>query len=557
MSSYFETLPPELVYKIFRYLNAQTIARSVRCVCRRLYELVNVYDEYDFNFKSIRKCDLIFLCNFIDLNRVQSLTLSNDNQTSGQIEYFLARYRLNYFTELRSLTLIDIENCYLNIILKDIQQLKLNTLKLKLNQDLEVNITNEDFTRVLALPTLQEFVYAGWNNRFNQFSWPSQCALRFLSIRCERLQKFYDIVRYLPNLQELCLHSLYDTVLSGIPPKPDDLQGFHQLKYLKLNNEQIDITVLCIILSLTPTIERFEIINGIDLNEFISNLSELEKFIQENLVLLTKFDFFFYIFNPINDTQTYLSRFQTPFWLSIKKWFVVCDYMYNPRDIVLRTASFYDPNFQLEYGVSQQMTQLCSLSNIANNNNEVKKLSLDLNLNIPSANGTIRVRSMNVRFKNVNELKLNIGDEWPLGSLRYISTMIEISKIEELTLCLGNSFSLSSQVQLNLERLFQLTTNIHTLNIFINSMFNRSIHDDFLTHICSLVPNCVRHLTLHVSSTYQIQNLIEQMKSCSSITFKFVNYYQELPESFINWLECEKHCQTYQSNSNAFSIWLN
>ncbi len=67
------TLPPELVYKFFGYLDAKTIARSLRCVCRELYTIVNIYDQFIFDFNSILTCDFIFLCNYIKHDKVISL----------------------------------------------------------------------------------------------------------------------------------------------------------------------------------------------------------------------------------------------------------------------------------------------------------------------------------------------------------------------------------------------------------------------------------------------------------------------------------------------------
>src|SRR5689334_21679595 len=107
------TLPVELVHYIFGYLDAKTIVRSIRCVCKRLYTIVNTYNQFYFDFNSILKNDFLFLCNYI-----------KNDKTPGQIQHFISIFCLSQFNQLRSLTLIEIDHCYLSIILKDIQRLK-------------------------------------------------------------------------------------------------------------------------------------------------------------------------------------------------------------------------------------------------------------------------------------------------------------------------------------------------------------------------------------------------------------------------------------------------
>lgn len=388
------TLPTELIYKIFIYLNSETIIRSLRCVCKRLYDIVKIYDQYDFNFQSILKSDFIFLCNYIQLNNIKSLILSDDKQTPGQIEYFLARYRINFFTQLQSLILIEIDDCYLKIILNDIKTLKLKIFKIQSERDYSPNIINgEDFTKVLSLPKLEKFTLKLSTFDLTQISWPIQCSLQYLEIHCSNLNEYYSIVRYLPNLKKLVLERLYENIDDGIFPKPDDLQGFHQLKCLTLNHCSVDMSVLLIILSLTPTIEEFQLIKSIKLNEFTSNLSELEKFIEKQLILLDKFGFFindrqYFLDQSDVDIQSYLTPFQTKFWLSIKKWFVICEYIQSPRTILLYTPSIYDPNFEFHYETKQMISSSSSPTINNNNNNRIqmdgiRKIHLDLTQIMP------------------------------------------------------------------------------------------------------------------------------------------------------------------------------
>ncbi|CAF1544851.1 unnamed protein product, partial [Rotaria sordida] len=152
------TLPVELIFYIFRYLDAPTIVRSIRRVCKQFYTIVPTYDQFKFNFKSILKSDFHLLCNLIEPKNVESLTLSDDDETPGQIEYFLSIFRISQFTRLHSLTLCEIDDCYLNIILKDIKALGLNTLSIYSKRDHSQGITKvTDLSSAISLPRLFTF----------------------------------------------------------------------------------------------------------------------------------------------------------------------------------------------------------------------------------------------------------------------------------------------------------------------------------------------------------------------------------------------------------------
>lgn len=394
-----DTLPIELIYKIFHYLDSTTIVRSLRCVCKRLYDSVNQYEEYDFNFQSISKSNFSLLCNYIKLKHVKSLTLSDDNQTPGQIEYFLSLYRLKYFTQLYSLILIDVDDSYLKVILKDIQSSKLSFLKIQSERDYSQGITNgDDFIEVLSLPKLQKLILKLTSFDLPRISWPIQSSLQYLKINCSNLNDFYHIVHHLPNLRKLVVERLFEDINNGIHFKPDDLQCFHQLESLKLKYCSIDITVLFIILSLTPTIEHLQLIRSISLDDFVANLSEFEKFIQEKLTILNKFDFFlsyrrYYDDTPV-DIQTYFTPFQTPFWISTKKWFVICEYIQSTQSVLLYTPSITDSQLDYYYH-SKQITRLISSSLSINDNSilmdGVRKLYLNLD-SVMSSVTSLQVR---------------------------------------------------------------------------------------------------------------------------------------------------------------------
>ncbi|CAF2808808.1 unnamed protein product [Rotaria sp. Silwood2] len=117
LNSSLDTLPVELIHRIFNSLDEQTIILSLRYVCKRFYTIVNVYDHYKLNFESILKSNFDRICRFIQLENVISLTLSDEHMTPGQIQLFFSLFHIERFTRLCSLTLSDIEERYLKRIL--------------------------------------------------------------------------------------------------------------------------------------------------------------------------------------------------------------------------------------------------------------------------------------------------------------------------------------------------------------------------------------------------------------------------------------------------------
>ncbi len=394
-----DTLPVEVVHKIFGYLDTRTIVRLLRCVCKRLYTIVNTYDRFNFDFNSILKSDFLFICNYIQPKNVISLTLSDDDETPGQIQYFLSLFRVSYFTQLHSLTLIEIDDCYLSIILKDIKTCLLNSLTIHSQRDYSQNNTNSnDFSSVISLLTLRKLDLKLPNFDLSTLLWPVECRIQHLEIDCRTLDQYYNIVRHLPNLKVFVVGQLDEKMNDGTIAKPDDLESFRQLYCLTLKYCNIDMIILELILSVAPSIKHLKLMRSIDLDVFTSNLTRWENFVKSKLLLLNQFEFFlldnqqFFFVNPPStpvDTELIITPFRTSFWIETKKWFVICDYIISPRTIILYTPSFFDPQFEYFYQ-SKQISRSTSLSTMNNTIilDGVRKIRLDLENIMPLATST-------------------------------------------------------------------------------------------------------------------------------------------------------------------------
>ncbi|CAF0912409.1 unnamed protein product [Adineta steineri] len=107
----FEFLPNEILFPCFQYLNAPDLFHSFDQLNSRFSTLIRNIPLY-LNFFQMKKSLFHHFCQIILVNseikqKSIYLQLSNDG-THGQIEHFLSLFSLNTFLNLRSLSLIDL-----------------------------------------------------------------------------------------------------------------------------------------------------------------------------------------------------------------------------------------------------------------------------------------------------------------------------------------------------------------------------------------------------------------------------------------------------------------
>jgi hypothetical protein len=129
MTTYFDCLPVELLHMIFEFMSNNDVIWSFFNISPYLNAILNNYYFNKLNFPSISKCHFDFICNHLDSNKINSLILSNDETTPGQVQLFFNRFYLQDFINLHSLTLLSISNDDIRPILSDLPKLKyLNSL---------------------------------------------------------------------------------------------------------------------------------------------------------------------------------------------------------------------------------------------------------------------------------------------------------------------------------------------------------------------------------------------------------------------------------------------
>ncbi|CAM2724474.1 unnamed protein product [Rotaria socialis] len=209
--SSFETLPVEIVHRIFDYLPTETIVSSIRYVCKRFYSIISGYNNYEVDFRYMARSDLCSMARIIDPKNIISVTLSDEIQTPGQIRLFLTHFQIDQFIRLRSLTLVKV-NC------KDIDQFQKHIIKCQLTTlsitlcDYYKNDPTALISSLISHSNLRKFEYIGNYKILRGIQWPIQCRLIHVIIGHCSFNILYSIIFHLPYLQTLVVKDIFSSV---------------------------------------------------------------------------------------------------------------------------------------------------------------------------------------------------------------------------------------------------------------------------------------------------------------------------------------------------------
>ena len=106
---FLDLLPVELLFHLFTYFWTHEILLSFLNVSDHVDAILTNYSTYQVNFKAILKSHFDLVCKYIRPDQIISLIISDETDTSGQSELFFSHFRIEQFTQLQCLTLIEPE----------------------------------------------------------------------------------------------------------------------------------------------------------------------------------------------------------------------------------------------------------------------------------------------------------------------------------------------------------------------------------------------------------------------------------------------------------------
>ncbi|UJR17426.1 hypothetical protein I4U23_004321 [Adineta vaga] len=303
-----ENLPNEIFIHCFEYLNASDIFYAFEQLNPRFYRLIRTI-PLRLNFQDIHKSIFDRFCEkMIDYTEIQqqiySLKLSNE-QTHGQIQAFFMCFSLVQFTQLRSLTLIEIQE-------QNVEQL--SSLLPLLTQLTCIRLIH-------SVDAYDLFRYLP-KCKLNTLSSQEIIPLTKLSVKFCMLNDIYRILQDMPLLQ--CLHisrCLQHESISSI-----DIhclrERVNHLKHLVMSDcIMIKTDNLMDVIAYMINLRSLTVF--VDGNSDIINASRWQQLITYSLPHLAVFRFRFGIFDRNEIVQKYYD-FQSDFWIKEHQWYTEC-----------------------------------------------------------------------------------------------------------------------------------------------------------------------------------------------------------------------------------------
>ncbi|CAF3410965.1 unnamed protein product [Rotaria socialis] len=543
------SLPVELIFRILSFADNKTIIFSFGNVCKRFRSIINSYNQYDIDFRSVSKPYFDAICHFITPENIISLTLSNNNRTTNQISLFLSLVPFEKCIRLRSLTLVDIDENDFHTIF----QLKNMIVSLSFTFRKKNSIQNPKtlplIYTIISNENLQHLDFGLSWNRMEALPWPNQCRLESLILSSRiSFKKFSSILSHCSKLKRLLLQDCVMEDLTEI----DRSTTYPQLTSLAFDDSELHMDEFELLLSLTPSLQHLHIVGETDLFDGAC----WEKFIQKHLKNLNRFEFAFcgntdYEFNNPTDVESLITSYRTPFWIENKHWFVICYYFKKSASYSLYSLPICKTKVRF-YPHEDKIT--CSthstLYNDASMTDNVHEMQLNLtNLMAHYDRNAKNALPSSPFFRKMNKLLLLTGNEWPDGSSEYLSAFIDLSCIVELSVSVDFDPNDISNTLTNITNLLKGTSNLQSLTIDSSSTNAENI--------CLLVPNHIKHLQVAIQSIDEMKLIVERLKQLSSITFNMLLDINSFLPDFLTWLMEKRNQSTYRNDTGYFSIWFN
>ncbi|CAF3520618.1 unnamed protein product [Rotaria socialis] len=342
-------LPVELIHRILNNLDACSIIFSVREVCRRFYQIVNLYDQYELNFDSISQSRLKIISRFIQPEKITSLVLLNMCYKSEKIKIFLSFFDTSRLTRIQSITLGLSNQANDSQVL---QHLNISNL-VSLNIHSTSNCPDKELPfilKVMTQPKFRKMCLAESYHNITTISWPNLCTITFLTIKSCSYKEYNLILQRLPYLRTFITTEFITDKSNQSNSLPSASACYSKLMSLMIFNNSLSITEFESILSLTPSLVKLKLISYRSNLDSITNGSDWEYLIQNTLPSLKTFEFFFsYALRKESDSEDLtlmIDRFRTSFWLQEKIWIITCDYFLKGNAINLYTTPMCTKDFE-------------------------------------------------------------------------------------------------------------------------------------------------------------------------------------------------------------------
>lgn len=349
--------PNEILYRICDYLDTKTIILSFGYVCKHLNLIINNYNRYKINLNNLSKSELNIYSKIIKSENIISIHFWSFYLN----DLFLSLFNLNKLNRINLITISNIEQSQLKIILSFIN--KISNIKsfsiyssILINDDQILNYLNQ----ILNQDTLRYIRLMFDISCYDKLYLSSKSYLENINLTICNIKQFKSIIDNCFNLNQL---SLYDCKINLIKI---NLNSINKLTYLRFNNIKISFDQFQLILISTPYLKYLYLTSLKVSYQFVNRLSKWENFLKNNLYYLSKFEFNLTCENfNVNNIESLIDSFRKPFWLIEKDWKITIEYQcwYPLTELIISSLSSSSIDFpdQCNY-----KTIFCSTSTTIN-----------------------------------------------------------------------------------------------------------------------------------------------------------------------------------------------
>ena len=335
----FDTLPVELVHRIFDFSNTQTILGSIRCVCRYLYASVNAYNRFELVFDPKSTSDFQSICRIIPMESVTSLHIISGNR--NEIRSFHRSVEVHRLTRLRSLNLHRASYKGLKAFFSRIVYDSLVSLSITSSESYRIEIWTFISTMIAKFKPRKLCLY-DFNHTNDLPSWPVNFKLEHLEIGTCRFDQYITILNSLPYLRTISIKDCImqdnsDTIaLNSKSTLCTALVSLTMVDY-SLSKTQFELLV-----SMTPKLVHLKLVSRRRrISDYVFDGSYWENYIPTELPSLNKFEFFFSSHistGGVNSLNLFIAPFQSQFWIKQKQWLISCAYVPKRHEFWLYTT---------------------------------------------------------------------------------------------------------------------------------------------------------------------------------------------------------------------------
>ena len=437
-------LPLEIYHFIFDYLHPFDIFNGFVSLNQYIDDMVYSYNRLKLDFRSISKSKFDFICQRLQGEQVQSLILSNDENSPGQIDLFFSFFSLYSFIHLQSIELNEIfDSNFLHLIFSHLenhsclQSVTIRTTSMFINKNNSRQLM-EIFASFPKLRTLKYYQSASLIDLRHPL-----IHLRHLIIDSCQLNHLNIILPWTPHLISLNINVVYH--LNDRLTAPTHIL---LLKSLIIRCRQwttfVDIENF---LSQCPSLQCLIIETMGDVA--LLNGNEWKRLIQEHLPHLKRIEL------NISPDENHLSGndvllpFQNPFWTIEKQLQFVCNISTVTNGCVqLFTVPYFNPQ-EIAYPSSQGFFYY-----------SIHSYPIEQNCTGLSISSYPIMNSNTFIFSKVKVLSLDVS----FDQIEQISSILHLSTVSHLKL----SKSIRGH---NLVNLLHHGSNIHQLTLYRQTLF--------------------------------------------------------------------------------------